>query len=129
MASLSECPIVLIVRIISHVFACFIHSRRTYCFIYAYVTCTDFHLEGRALFYALIRRLLIAGTRVLSHVTLCEICGGQSGTGHVFIRVLQFTPDYIIPPMIHIDLHLHVALSTRKKARRLGIIFSENWRI
>ena len=74
------------------------------------------------MFYA----LLIAGARVLSHVTPCEICGGQSGTGHVFIPVLQFTPDYIIPPMIHIDLHLHVALSMRKNREDWELFF---WKI
>jgi hypothetical protein len=38
------------------------------------------------------RRPLTAEARVRARVNLCGICGGQSGTGTDFLRVLRFSP-------------------------------------
>jgi hypothetical protein len=35
---------------------------------------------------------LTAEARVRARVSPCEICGGQSGTGQVYLRVLRFSP-------------------------------------
>jgi hypothetical protein len=43
-------------------------------------------------------RLPTAAARVRTRVRLCGICGGQSGTGAGFIRVLRFPLLIIIPP-------------------------------
>jgi hypothetical protein len=37
-----------------------------------------------------------------------------------FLRLLQFSPVSIIPPMLHTHLHLHVALNRRTNGQRLG---------
>jgi hypothetical protein len=43
------------------------------------------------------RRLLIAAARLRVQVTLCGICGGQSGTEALFLRVLRFPLPILIP--------------------------------
>jgi hypothetical protein len=53
---------------------------------------------GRAMAQAVSRRPLTAEARVLDLVNPCGICGGQSGTGTGFLRVLRFSPVNIIPP-------------------------------
>jgi hypothetical protein len=47
---------------------------------------------GRAIAQAVSRRLPTAAARVRDQVRLCGICGGQSGTGAGFLRVLRFLP-------------------------------------
>jgi hypothetical protein len=44
--------------------------------------------DGRAIAQAISRRLSTATARVRSGIKLCGICGGESGTGVSFIRVL-----------------------------------------
>jgi hypothetical protein len=39
-----------------------------------------------------------AAARVRSHFRSCGICGGQSGTGAGFLRVLRFPLPILIPP-------------------------------
>jgi hypothetical protein len=39
-----------------------------------------------------------AAARVRSQIRSCEICGGQSGTGAGFLRVLRFPLPILIPP-------------------------------
>jgi hypothetical protein len=52
---------------------------------------------GRAVAEAVSRRLPTAEARVRSQVKSCGICGGQSGTGVGFLRVLRFPLPILIP--------------------------------
>ena len=55
----------------------------------------------------------ISGVR--SKVIPCEICGRQRALEQVFLpAVLQFSPVSVIPPTLHANLHLHVALNQDK---------------
>jgi hypothetical protein len=47
---------------------------------------------GRAVSQAVSRLPLTAEARVRAHVNQCEICGGESGTGTGYLRVLQSSP-------------------------------------
>jgi hypothetical protein len=53
---------------------------------------------GRAIAQAVSRRLPTAATQVRFQVRLCGICGGQSGTGAGFLRILRFPLPILIPP-------------------------------
>jgi hypothetical protein len=55
-------------------------------------------IEGRATAQAVSRRLPTAAVRVQFQVRSCGICGGQSGTGAGFLRVLRFPLPILIPP-------------------------------
>ena len=57
--------------------------------------------KGRAMAEAASRRPLTAEARVRSRVGPCGICGGQSGTGTGFLRVLRFFPVIFIPPVLY----------------------------
>jgi hypothetical protein len=46
--------------------------------------------KGRAAAQAVSGRLPTAAARVQARVRSCGICGGQSGTGEGFLRVLRF---------------------------------------
>jgi hypothetical protein len=52
----------------------------------------------RAIAHAVSRRLPTAAARVRAQVRSCAICGGQSGTGARFLRVLRFPLAILIPP-------------------------------
>jgi hypothetical protein len=43
-------------------------------------------------------RLSTAAARVSDQITSCRICGGQSGTGAGFMRLLRFPLPILIPP-------------------------------
>jgi hypothetical protein len=60
-----------------------------------------FNLEGksRGIPQAVSRRFPTAAARVRARVRSCGICGGQSGTGAGFLRVLQFPLPVHIPPI------------------------------
>jgi hypothetical protein len=53
---------------------------------------------GRAIAQAVSSRLATAAARVRSQVRSCGICGGQSGTGTGFLRVLRLPLPILIPP-------------------------------
>jgi hypothetical protein len=53
--------------------------------------------QGLAIAQVVSCRLPMAETRVRSQVRLCGICGGQSGTGVGFLRVLRFPLPILIP--------------------------------
>jgi hypothetical protein len=59
---------------------------------------------GRAIAQAVSRWLPTAAARVRARVWSSGICGGQSGAGAGFLRVLRFTLPIFIPPKI---LHPH----------------------
>jgi hypothetical protein len=54
--------------------------------------------KGLAIAQAVSRRLPTAAARVRAQVMSREICGGQSGTGAGFLRVLRFPLPILIPP-------------------------------
>ena len=54
---------------------------------------------GRAMVQVVICRFFAVESRVRSHVSPCEICGGQSHTGTGFLPVLRFSPVSNISPM------------------------------
>jgi hypothetical protein len=56
-------------------------------------------LRYRAVAQAVSRRLPTAAARVRAWVRSCGFCGGQSGTGAGFLRVLRFTLPIHIPPI------------------------------
>lgn len=58
---------------------------------------------------------LTGEARDLFQVSPRDVCGGRSGKGTGFFRVLLFSSVTIIAPMLHIYLHLHVTLTKRKK--------------
>jgi hypothetical protein len=55
-------------------------------------------LAGRAIAQAVSRWLPTAAARVRSRVWSSGICGGQSGAGVGFLRVLRFSLPIFIPP-------------------------------
>jgi hypothetical protein len=57
-----------------------------------------YSFESRAIAQAVSRRLSTAAARVRAKVRSCEICGGKSGTGAGFLRVLWFPLPILIPP-------------------------------
>jgi hypothetical protein len=61
---------------------------------------------GRAMAQAVSRRPLTAEARVRSRASPCGICGGQSGTGQVFPRVLRFSPVNFIPPVLNYTIFI-----------------------
>jgi hypothetical protein len=56
-------------------------------------------LAGRAIAQAVSRWLPTAAAWVRARVWSCGICGGQSGIGAGFLRVLQFPLPIFIPPI------------------------------
>jgi hypothetical protein len=55
-------------------------------------------IKGNVIAQAVSRRLPTAAARIRAQLSLCEISGGQSGTGAGFILVLRFLLLIIIPP-------------------------------
>jgi hypothetical protein len=63
-----------------------------------YLTNSLTHQPDRAIAQAVSRRLPTSAARVPAQVRSCGICGGQSGTGAHFLRVLRFPLPILIPP-------------------------------
>jgi hypothetical protein len=59
---------------------------------------SNIKIRGRAIAQAVSRWLPTAAARVRSQVRSCGICGGQSGSGAGFLRVLQFPLPILILP-------------------------------
>jgi hypothetical protein len=60
----------------------------------------DIHpAKGRAKTQAVSRWLPTVAARVRARVSPCGICGGQSGAGAGFLRVLRFPLSIFIPPI------------------------------
>jgi hypothetical protein len=57
------------------------------------------NVKGRAIAQVVSRWLPTAAERVRTRVWSCGICGGQSGAGAGFLRVLRFTLSIFIPPI------------------------------
>jgi hypothetical protein len=55
-------------------------------------------LSGHAITQMVCHRLPTAAARVPSQVRISGVCGGQSGTGAGFLRILQFPLPILIPP-------------------------------
>jgi hypothetical protein len=55
--------------------------------------------SGRAIAQAVSRWLSTAAARVRARAWSCGICGGQSGAGAGFLRVLRFPPPIFISPI------------------------------
>jgi hypothetical protein len=55
---------------------------------------------------AVSRRPLTVESRVPALVNPCGICGGQSSTGQVFLKVLRVSPVNIIPPSFSILIYI-----------------------
>jgi hypothetical protein len=64
-----------------------------------YLSPTTVRRRGSAIIQAVSRRLPTEAARVRARVRLCGICGGQSGTGEGFLRVLWFPLPIRIPPI------------------------------
>jgi hypothetical protein len=56
--------------------------------------------HGRAMAQEVSRRPPTAEAWVRSRVSLCGICGGQSGTGTGLPRVIRFSPVNFVPPVL-----------------------------
>jgi hypothetical protein len=78
----------------------FFKYRNNFAFVTGSITDTRLTTAepGRATAQAVSRRLPTAAPRIRAKVTSCGICGGQSGTGASFLRVLLFPLLILIPP-------------------------------
>jgi hypothetical protein len=79
------------------------------CGLYTTESTTLKGVDIRAVAQAVSRRLPTAAALVRAQVMSCGICGGQSGTGAGFLRVLRF-PLPLIPPT---DAHLGIKSGRR----------------
>jgi hypothetical protein len=70
-----------------------VYLRPSKCWDSAYIR------SGRAVAQAVSRWLPTAAARVRARVWSCGICGGQSGAGAGFLRVLRFPLPIFIPPI------------------------------
>ena len=64
-------------------------------------------LDNPATLLTVSRRPLSAKFRVRSHISSCEICGGQSGTVTGFSSSTLVSPGSIIPPTLHTHSFIH----------------------
>jgi hypothetical protein len=72
-------------------------------------------LEGRAIAQAVSRQPVAAKARFRSHVSTCEICGGESGTTKDFSPNTSVSSVSIIPSLPQTHLYRHVVLNGKIK--------------
>jgi hypothetical protein len=63
------------------------------------------HNDSRAVVQAVSRWRPTTAARVLVRAGMCGVCGGQSGTGAGFLRVLRFPLPVISPQFLHHHNH------------------------
>jgi hypothetical protein len=75
-------------------------NRDIFTFLYMLLICVSCTRiwRGRAIADAVSHRLPTAAGRVRAQARSCGICGGQSGSGEGFLRVLRFPLLILIPP-------------------------------
>jgi hypothetical protein len=69
-------------------------------------------LVGRAIAQEVSHRLCTAAARIQGRVRSCGICGGQSGTGAGFLRVLRFPLELALHRLLHNHRHLSSGAGT-----------------
>jgi hypothetical protein len=98
------------------VYLCFLTTETecVYCAVrnkYLYIIPVNFRLYSRTMAEAVSRRSITAEARVQYQVVYMRSVAGKVSLGQVFLPVISYCPVGIIPPMVHTDLHPHVALN------------------
>jgi len=74
-----------------------------------------FAFKVRAMSQAVSLRPLTTEARFRCRSVRIKYVVDRVAMGHIFLRVLGFSPVYIIQPMLHTRLHLHVGVTRKEK--------------